>query len=356
MIVAGGTGGHVYPGIAVADELHRMGIRTHWLGSRHGIEARVVAGTAIPLSLVRIRGLRRGGWLRWLTAPFIVALATAHALIVMIKIRPSVVLGMGGFVSGPGGVAAWLCRKPLVIHEQNAVPGLTNRLLSRIATRVLEAFPRSFPVQVNARCTGNPVRDDIASVGNAGLETRSEGPLNLLVFGGSRGARKLNRVVPAALSLAQSTLGQFTVLHQCGADMVEETRVAYREAGFADQVEIQPYIDDMASAYSRADLVIARAGALTIAELAASGKPSILIPYPHAVDDHQALNARYLTNSGAAVSLDEPALTATTLAQQLSGITANQSLAKMSAAALELGRPQATQDVAHACVEVLDAS
>lgn len=351
MILAGGTGGHVYPGIAVAEALRRRGCDLHWMGTLRGLESRVVPAHDIPFATVRVAGLRRTGVLRWLLAPVTLSVALLQALGAIARVRPSVVLGMGGFVSGPGGVAAWLCRRPLVIHEQNALPGLTNRCLSRIARRVLEAFPGSFPPSVRAVATGNPVRPEIAALDPPDVRLEGRSGLRLLVFGGSRGARALNESVPAAAGLAR--LGALEVRHQCGADALEGTRARYAEAGVAADVE--PFIEDMAAAYAWADLVVARAGAITIAELAAAGVAAILVPYPHAVDDHQTANARYLTDADAAVLLPEPELTPETLAGHLRTFAGDRgALVGMATRARALALPEATERVASHCLELID--
>lgn len=354
MILAGGTGGHVYPGLAVAEALRAEGCELFWMGTRRGIESRVVPAAGLPLLLVPVAGLRRSGAWRWLTAPVTVGSALLCALVHMIRIRPRVVLGMGGFVSGPGGVAAWLCRRPLVIHEQNAIPGLTNRLLARIASRVCEAFPGTFAAARSARTCGNPVRQDIAALAPPAQRLGGRETPSVLVFGGSRGARALNETVPAAL--ASSGMTGLRVLHQCGEVDVAATRARYAAlAGRAD-VEVTPYIDDMAGAYAMADLVIARAGALTVAELAASGVASILVPYPHAVDDHQTANARYLVDAGAALLVPERELDAARLGAEIARLLCDRTrLLDMAERAHALARPDAVTLVARSCLEYVDA-
>lgn len=354
MIVAGGTGGHVYPGLAVAHALKERGIKLYWMGTRQGLEARVVPQHGFPLCLIPVSGLRRTSLLRWLTAPAIVTLAVVKAIIAIVKTNPRVVLGMGGFVSGPGGVAAWLCRRPLVIHEQNAVPGLTNRLLRRLARCVLEAFPGSFPKDAMAVTTGNPIRAEIIGIDAPGDRLASREGVNVLVFGGSRGARALNEQVPFAINA--SGVRDMRVRHQCGVDEVESTRARYRLGEGITQVEIEAYIDDMAGAYRWADIVIARAGAITIAEIAACGIASILIPYPYAVDDHQTINARYLSDKGAAVLLPEHEMTTESLCTLLVRVLNDRNaLIDMAMRARALALPSATQDVAKHCVEFIDA-
>ena len=358
MIVAGGTGGHVYPGLAVAEALRERGIELYWMGTRRGLEARIVPQHGFPLYPILVSGLRRSGMLRWLAAPISLFIALLQAVRAIVRTKPRVVLGMGGFVSGPGGVAAWLCRRPLIIHEQNAVPGLTNRILSRIAGLVLEAFPGSFPGKVEALTTGNPVRAEIAGIEAPVDRLGHREGVNILVFGGSRGSRALNENVPAAiLASAGQDLGVgLRVRHQCGADDVDATSRRYRLDTIVEDVQVEAYIDDMASAYRWADIVIARAGAITVAEIAVCGVASILIPYPYAVDDHQTLNARYLSEQGAAVLLPEREMTPESLRALLDRMISDHSgLMEMAGRARELGRPSATDDVATHCLEFIDA-
>lgn len=351
MILAGGTGGHVYPGIAVAEALRANGCDLHWMGTRRGLEARVVPQHGIPFEPIRVAGLRRSGALRWLLAPATLAVALVQAIRAIARARPGVVLGMGGFVSGPGGVAAWLCRRPLVIHEQNALPGFTNRCLARFARRVLEAFPGSFPARVGAVATGNPVRPAIAAIAEPAVRLAEREGVRVLVFGGSRGARALNETVPAAVALAR--LPGLRVRHQCGADALDATRERYRLAGI--EAEVDTFIEDMAGAYTWADIVVARAGAITVAELAACGAAAILVPYPYAVDDHQSANARYLTDAGAAILMPEDDLTPASLAERLRALGSDRAaLIDMAVRARGLALPAATERVASHCLELLD--
>lgn len=352
MILAGGTGGHIYPALAVAERLRAQGVPLCWLGSEQGMEAGIVPRHGIPFNAVRVRGLRGRGPFGWLLAPLTVSLATLQAVRVLLRTRPGVVLGMGGFVSGPGGLAAWLCRRPLVIHEQNAVPGLTNRLLGRIATRVLAAYPGSFAPGVGARVTGNPVRESIAAIEAPDARLRADGPVRLLVVGGSRGARSLNRGVPAALAASVGTAVE--VWHQTGAADLAETEAAYRALPLPARVA--PFIEDMTAAYRWADLVVCRAGAITIAELAAAGVAAVLVPYPHAVDDHQTANARYLADAGAAVLLPDSELAAGGLAPVLGRLLGEPAqLLGMARRARALARPDAAAAVAQECMELMRA-
>jgi UDP-N-acetylglucosamine--N-acetylmuramyl-(pentapeptide) pyrophosphoryl-undecaprenol N-acetylglucosamine transferase len=354
MIVAGGTGGHVYPGLAVAAALRARNVELHWMGTARGIEARLVPLAGIGLVTIPVSGLRRRGWWRWLAAPFAVAYAIYCALAAMRRIQPQVVLGMGGFVSGPGGIAAWLTRRPLIIHEQNAVPGLSNRILSHFARRVLEGFPGSFKAHVRAITTGNPVRADIADIIAPAARSRPTGRLNVLVFGGSRGARALNDLVPAAL--AASGVAGIVVRHQCGADDLASTQARYDAATNISEATVLAYIDDMPSAYAWADLVIARAGASSVAEIAACGVASILIPYPYAVDDHQTANAQYLVADAAALVRPEAKLSVDGLARDIAGLLRDPALRlQMAESARARARPHATADVAAQCLEFTDA-
>ncbi len=354
MIVAGGTGGHVYPGLAVAQALQEKGIELYWMGTRRGLEARVVPQHGLPLCPILVSGLRRSGILRWLAAPVSLSVALLQAVRAIVRTKPRVVLGMGGFVSGPGGVAAWLCRRPLIIHEQNSVAGLTNRVLSRIAGQVLEAFPGSFPAAVKALTTGNPVRAEITRIETPVERMGHRESVNILVFGGSRGAHALNEHVPAAIH--GCAVPGLCVRHQCGADDVDATSGRYRVCTNIEDVQVEAYIDDMASAYRWADLVIARSGALTVAEIAACGVASILIPYPHAVDDHQTLNARYLSERGAAILLPEGEMTIESLGAHLDRVLGDRAeMMRMATNARELGRPHATDEVATHCLEFIDA-
>jgi UDP-N-acetylglucosamine--N-acetylmuramyl-(pentapeptide) pyrophosphoryl-undecaprenol N-acetylglucosamine transferase len=315
LIMAGGTGGHVFPALVIADALRKLDRKVVWLGTGKGIENRLVPEAGLPLEKIRVSGLRRKGLLSWLTAPFKLLLAEWDALRVVSRCRPSVVLGMGGFAAGPGGLAAWLLRKPLVIHEQNAAAGLTNRLLAGLAREVLEAFPGSFSGR-KATTVGNPVRDEILAIATPAqrFADRAGQPLRLLVLGGSQGALALNQLVPQALALLGA--GELLdVRHQAGAATHRETARAYAEHNLKARVD--SFIDDMAEAYAWADLVICRSGALTVSELAAAGVGAILVPYPGSVDDHQTLNAKYLADAGAAVLIQQADLTPARLEEEL---------------------------------------
>ncbi|MCB1845637.1 MAG: undecaprenyldiphospho-muramoylpentapeptide beta-N-acetylglucosaminyltransferase, partial [Halioglobus sp.] len=280
MVMAGGTGGHVYPALAVANALREQSREVVWLGTRRGIEARLVPAAGIPIEWVTVQGLRGKSRLALLIAPFRLLYALLQSMRIVARHRPAAVLGMGGFVSGPGGLAAWLLRRPLVIHEQNAISGLTNRLLARLARVVLQAFPGSFSASIHARTVGNPVRADIAALPSPAERFRGRGvALRLLVLGGSQGALALNRLVPEALALLPADKRPL-VRHQTGSRGKEVAVSSYRAAGV--DAELDEYIDDMAAAYAWADLIVCRAGALTVAEIAAAGLAAIFVPYPAA--------------------------------------------------------------------------
>lgn len=351
LIATGGTGGHVIPGLAVARALRERGATVVWLGTRRGLESDLVPAAGFPLACIDVEGLRGRGVGNWLQAPFRVGMAILQALLAVRRLRPDVVLGMGGFVSGPGGVAAKLLWRPLLIHEQNAIAGMTNRLLSRVATTTLEAFPGSLP---GALTVGNPVRPEIAAVAPPAQRYVDRGrQLRLLVVGGSRGAQALNELLPQALALL-SERQRPKVLHQTGRDHFERTEQAYGNA--RAQGELKPFLDDMAKAYEWADLVVCRAGALTITELATVGVPALLVPFPFAVDDHQRANARYLSDAGAARLLPQSELTAERLAAQLGefaddAANGRSQLLTMAEAAHKLARNDAVAEVVAACLQ-----
>ncbi len=331
LIMAGGTGGHVFPALTIASELMARGTRVEWLGTRQGLEARVIGNTSIPLHFISISGLRGKSLLKKLLSPFVIFIAIMQALWKIHRIQPGCVLGMGGFATGPGGVAARLLGKPLLIHEQNAVAGLTNRALFPFARLVMEAFPGAFTRKarfgflqrlVDVRkitVIGNPVRPGILAI--APPEERFPGrvgKLRLLVVGGSLGSVAINRVLPQALAaLAPEERPQ--IKHQCGNRNLDDTRAWYAEAGLVlgPELELSSFIDDMASAYVWADIILCRAGASTIAEISAIGLPSILVPFPHSADDHQGENARILERAGAAKIMYQSELSATGLASCL---------------------------------------
>ena len=351
LIMAGGTGGHIFPGLAVAEVLRGRGIPVLWLGAAGGLEARLVPAHGIQMHAVKVGGLRGKGWRTRLAAPFMLARAVFEAWHVLRRVRPRSVLSLGGYVAGPGGLAAWLLRRPLLVHEQNRVPGVTNRVLARLARRVLVGFADAFPARVAAEWVGNPVRADIAALPVPAQRMAGRGgPVRLLVLGGSQGARTLNRVLPAALARLPAE-HRPEVLHQCGARDLDAARAAYADAGVAARVE--PFIEDMAGAYGWADLAVCRAGALTLAELAAAGLGALLVPYPYAVDDHQTRNAQALCEAGAAEVIQERDLHEETLAQRLRTLCADRDrLRAMATAARTLARADAAEVIAERCLEV----
>jgi len=355
LIMAGGTGGHVFPALALARELRARSWQVVWLGTRRGLEARLVPAEQIAVEWLSVSGLRGKGGLVWLTAPLKLSRALLQALAVIRRRRPALVIGLGGFVAGPGGVAAWLLRRPLLIHEQNAIAGFTNRCLARLASRVLSAFPDSFAPQVHAQVVGNPVRREIAELPPPSQRfAQRHGPTRVLVVGGSQGAARLNATVPFALARAAAH-GQFEIQHQSGDRWLEAARRNYAEAGVT--ARLQPFIDDMAAAYGWADLVICRAGALTVSELAAAGVGAILVPFAAATDDHQTRNAAFLVDGGAAVMIAERELSAERLAAELLRLGNGRGrLLAMAERARALAKPRAAQDLADACVELVRAA
>ena len=357
MIMAGGTGGHVFPALAVAEALRAQGVEIVWLGTRRGLEARVVPQAGIDMEWLTVAGLRHKGLRGWLLAPFNVGLALLQSLHVLLRRRPMAVLGMGGYTAGPGGVMSWFLRVPLLIHEQNAVAGLTNRLLAHIATRVMTAFPNVFAPRVRAVEVGNPVRAALTALPEPRQRLQGRGDaLRLLVIGGSLGAQALNEVVPLAVRSMDAAVRP-QIWHQTGELHIDATRAAYDQAGVA-AVHIVPFIDDMSAAYAWADIVVCRAGALTVAELAAAGIGAVLVPYPHAVDDHQTRNAAFLVEAGAAILVPQAELTPAHLCQLLEQFAAagqRQRLMDMACSARALARPDAAQRIATMCLEAARA-
>ncbi len=355
LVMAGGTGGHVYPALAVAKAMQQQSREVVWLGTHRGLESRVVPANDIDMEWISVGGLRGKSSLTLILAPFRLVWALAQSLLVMARVRPAAVLGMGGFVSGPGGLAAWLMRRPLVIHEQNAIAGLTNRLLARLARVVLQAFPGSFPANIKSETVGNPVRADIAALEDPATRFGSrKGPLRLLVLGGSQGALALNKIVPAALALLPAELRPI-VRHQAGSLTIDAARNAYTQESI--EVELLPFIEDMADAYAWADLVVCRAGALTVAELSAAGLPAIFVPYPAAVDDHQTANARPMADAGAAVIVAERDLSDETLARLLSDWwSSRDDLQTRASKARSLHAPDALNRISKLCLDVAGAN
>lgn len=346
MVMAGGTGGHIYPGIAVAEALRARGWNIAWLGNPDGMEARLVPSRGYQMAWVRFAALRGKGIARKLMLPLSLLSGFWQALRALRRIRPDVVIGMGGYVSFPGGMMAVLLGRKFVVHEQNSIAGLANRVLARVADRVVSGFPGVLP---KAQWVGNPVRREIAELPVPGERFAGRsGPLRLLVVGGSLGASALNEAVPRAIAGLPADQRPI-VIHQSGERHIEALRRLYQEVGV--EGELRPFIDDMATAYAEADLVICRAGALTIAELAAVGVASILVPYPHAVDDHQTGNARFLSERGAAWLLPQTELSAEALAGRLVS-TSREELARMADAARASARADAAGEVARLCEEL----
>lgn len=349
MITAGGTGGHVYPGLAVARALIAQGIPVVWMGTRKGLEARVIPEAGIEMAWLEVNGLRGKGWQTLLLAPVNLLRALLQSVQIMLKHKPAAILGMGGFVAGPGGLVAALMGTPVVIHEQNAVAGLTNKLLSWVARRVLEGFPGTFAKSDKVTATGNPVRLDIAGLPSPleRLADRDDEPVHILVVGGSLGAQALNQIVPQALAQLDVAMRPL-VRHQAGVKHIDQAQQHYTQAGV--EASVTPFIEDMAEAYAWADLVICRSGALTVAELAAAGVAAILVPFPYAVDDHQTANGQYLAEKGAALLLQQRDLSVEQLAGVLRDLCSDRAkLRRMSIAARELAKPFATAQVAAIC-------
>jgi UDP-N-acetylglucosamine--N-acetylmuramyl-(pentapeptide) pyrophosphoryl-undecaprenol N-acetylglucosamine transferase len=346
MIMAGGTGGHIFPALAVADYLRAKNWRIIWLGAPKSMEAELVPQHGYKMVHVRFSGLRGKGLLRKLMLPLNLLLALIQSGAALLRHRPDVVLGMGGYITIPGGIMAALMHRPLLIHEQNSIAGLSNKVLARLAARVLSGFPHVLPA---AEWCGNPVRDSIATLPEPTVRYAARsGVLNLLVLGGSLGAQAINECVPQALALLPQT-SRHNVLHQTGKQHLESVRTAYQQV--AVTAESRPFLNDMAQHYAWADIVICRAGALTIAELAATGVASILIPFPFAVDDHQTANARFLSERGAAALLPQTEMKPQPLANLLQGITRERALS-MAQSARQLAKPEATRCVAQICMEL----
>ncbi len=348
LIMAGGTGGHVFPGLAVADALRERNVPVVWLGAEGGMEQRLVPSRGIAFEAIRIGGLRGKSWQRKLKLPLELLRASLQARRVLRRVQPRSVLSLGGYAAGPGGLAAWWLRRPLIVHEQNRIPGLTNRVLARLAKRVLAGFPDAFAKR--AEWVGNPVRRSIAEIAapSERLSMR-HGRMRLLVLGGSLGARALNRNLPAALALIPEPVRP-EVIHQCGEKLLAEAQDSYAKAGV--HARVVAFIDDMAEAYAWADVAVCRAGALTLAELTAAGLGAVLVPYPNAVDDHQTANARWLVDAGAAQLIADADLSPPDLAQRLQALIADPAnRLAMAQNARALARTDAAERVATACME-----
>ena len=352
LVMAGGTGGHIFPGIAVADELKAQGWNIHWLGTAKRMEAEIVPKHGYEISFINIAGLRNKDWKTWLKTPFKLMQSVMQSIKVIRQVNPDVVLGMGGYASAPGGFAAWLLGKPLVLHEQNAVAGLSNRFLSKIASKVLSAFPDAFATNVAHQVVGNPLRSDIVAI-DSQIPEQPASSKKVLVVGGSLGAKILNDVVPQAIN--QIKVQNLNVWHQTGSGNEKQVMENYQTYGLpAERIKVTEFIDNMSEAYQWADVVICRAGALTVSELAMAAKPAIFVPLPHAVDDHQTKNAKYLVDRGAAKLLAQAEFNGTTLAQMLNSLFISDKVVQsMSKAAHDAAHADATIRVAQTCAGVV---
>ena len=352
LVMAGGTGGHVFPGLAVAKMLAEQQWQIHWLGTRDRMEAELVPQAGYAISFIDVAGVRKNGLLRLLAAPFKIMKSVIQAARVIKGFQPDVVLGLGGFASGPGGVAAWLTNTPLVIHEQNAAPGMTNRILAKIAQKVLTGFAHTFAAQQHGKkqldskfqWVGNPVRREFSALA---AKTELQKPLNILVVGGSLGAQVLNQIVPQALA----NLADIEIRHQSGKGHLAGLEASYRtHFMLQNNWQASEFIQDMPAAYAWADLVICRAGALTVSEVAAAGVCAIFVPLPHAVDDHQTKNALTLVTANAGFLIPQAQFTVDKLRSLIMHcLTQPEKLLEMSQKAKTLARINATQDVSHIC-------
>ncbi|MCE9680292.1 undecaprenyldiphospho-muramoylpentapeptide beta-N-acetylglucosaminyltransferase [Shewanella sp. AS1] len=348
LIMAGGTGGHVFPALAVAKFLAKQGWKVRWLGTAERMEARLVPQHGFDIDFLDIKGVRGNGLIRKLAAPFKILRSIMQARQVINEFQPHVVLGMGGFASGPGGVAARLSGIPLVLHEQNAIPGMTNKLLSRIATRVLCAFENTFAQ--GAEVVGNPIRSELIALGQQNAPKAEDDALRVLVVGGSLGAKVFNDLMPVATA-AVSKHHSITVWHQVGRGNLAAVENEYQQLGHSGNVKVAEFIDDMEAAYRWADLVLCRAGALTVSEVAAVGLPSLLVPYPYAVDDHQTKNAKVLVQAGGAFLLPQAVLDSDKLISKLEMLASNrQALIEMGVQAKNVAVLDATERVAQVCI------
>jgi UDP-N-acetylglucosamine--N-acetylmuramyl-(pentapeptide) pyrophosphoryl-undecaprenol N-acetylglucosamine transferase len=352
LIMAGGTGGHVFPGLAVARALREQGVEVHWLGTSQGIEARLVPAENIPLHFLTISGLRGKHLKTLLKAPFNLARSILQARKIIQQVDPQVVLGLGGYASGPGGVASWLLNRPLVIHEQNAKAGYTNKILGKLAACILEGFPDAFKAQAKVQAVGNPVRNEIEKLLPPAERMKDrQKPFRLLVIGGSLGAMALNDIVPEALSRIPKE-DRPTVIHQTGDKLFEKAKNSYQSMGI--EAQLNPFIQDMAASYGWADMVICRAGALTVAELCAAGVGAVFIPYPHAVDDHQTANAGYMVKEGAALCIQQSQLTADKMADIIREFAnAPEKRVAMAEAAYGLRKMNVQQKIVNILTEVV---
>jgi len=344
LIMAGGTGGHIFPGLAVAEQMRAAGWDVVWMGARGGMEERLVPKHGYRAAWIRAKAARGKGLLQKLLLPANLLYSFWESARHIRSLRPNVVLGLGGYVAFPGGMMASLWNRPLALHEQNAIPGLANKVLAQVSDKVMAGFPQALK---NAEWTGNPVRAEIAAIASPEARFQSrQGPLRILVVGGSLGAQALNESVPKALALMSA---RPHVVHQAGEKHLDALRKHYADAGV--QGELVAFIDDMARRYAEADLVICRAGAVTIAELSAGGMASILVPFPHAVDDHQTANGKFLADHGAAILIQQRDLTPQTLAQTIQRLDRSR-LLDMARKARALGKPDAARVVAERCMSI----
>lgn len=352
LILAGGTGGHVFPGLSVAQYFRDQNIDVHWLGTQKGLEATLVPAANVSLHFINIEGVRRNGLVAKLMAPIKISRAIWQAKRIINEVKPDLVIGMGGFVSGPGGIATWLSGKPLIIHEQNAIAGMTNKILAKFARKVLQAFPNAFHANAKVMTIGNPVRQEIEAIKRPQERLgEHQGKFRLLVLGGSLGAQALNDTVPQAIAQLPQELRP-EIIHQTGNKLFEVAKDNYANANIPAQV--LPFIADMNKAYEWADMVLCRAGALTVAELCAVGLGAIFIPYPYAVDDHQTANANFMVKNQAAICIAQSQLTAPYLAEILREFSlAPQKRLAMANAAYALRKEKVTKNIFEICKEVL---
>ncbi|RLQ23889.1 undecaprenyldiphospho-muramoylpentapeptide beta-N-acetylglucosaminyltransferase [Seongchinamella sediminis] len=357
--MAGGTGGHVYPALAVAEELRQRGYQVEWVGTRRGLEQRVVPAAGFPIHYLAVRGVRGKGLADRVKGILLLSLASLQALWLVLRTMPRCVVGMGGYVAGPAGVAAWLLRRPLLIHEQNAVAGTTNRMLAPLARRVIAGFPGAFRGDVDYQVLGNPVRADLlASAALLAYDYDGERPLRLLVLGGSLGSKPINDVIPGVVRrlLRGRQQAPIEVWHQAGDRHADAVAQLYGDL-LTDTVRVVPFIEDMAAAYGWADLVICRAGALTVSELAIMGRPAILIPLPHAIDDHQSANAHSLADPGGAILLRQSDMSEDALLIALRAYMEYPGrLRTMAQAARGVATPEAARQVADEVEALVDAA
>lgn len=347
IIMAGGTGGHIFPGLAVAQQLQAQGWQVHWVGAPHSMEARIAQQNQLPFEVVDFSGVRGKGWARLLRLPLQLLRALWQSWVIVRRVQPAVVVGMGGYISFPAGVAAWLCRVPIFLHEQNAIAGLSNRVLAHLAKCVFTAFPKVFAQGV---WVGNPLREVFTHQAQPSVRYADRtGVLRILVMGGSLGAKALNTVLPQALALIPPEMRP-VVIHQSGEKQIAELQANYAQAGV--KATLLPFIDDVASEMSSADLLICRAGASTVCEIAAVGVPALLVPFPFAVDDHQTANARYLSDAGAAFLCPQPELQAEALALQIQTLSRTQ-LRQMAERAKAQEKLGAAQTIAAQCEALL---